>query len=129
MLVKEYNKRMSTLDPVKSVDELIVLGWFDWFCTNKSLMKRNDAIADLLCGLSAPKVSSMYVYFKNCCPVSGPLYDMIGIKFTEDGQTDYTICLGDKRDVDTCVLYGRVNDFKEPIVVGRRAVIAYLNNL
>lgn len=54
--------------------------WCDWFCSEKALVNRTKNL-----GGTAKKIAKLIdtkdveVYFKNCCPCRGGLYDVIGM--------------------------------------------------
>lgn len=86
--------------------------FWDWFCTNKQLAKQGESnykkvkfIVDCL------KINpeQVRIYFKNCCPVEGDLYDRIYIENIND--EDKFICVTPKlghvkcQDYKKCELY------------------------
>lgn len=93
-------------------------GWYDWFCKDTSLAnktKRMGAIVKKINGEGKVNLDTMYVWFKNNCPLDGPLYDDFRFADIETGDTLFTT------QIDCCwnnmkyTVYGRKNDFKKPL--------------
>ncbi len=72
------------------IDDLIEAGWYDWFCKDHTLGNRTKKMISMVkAAAKSPAVDpdKVYVFFKNNCPMSGPLYD------------SFSICSLDKGDV------------------------------
>ena len=109
----------------KSVGVQIEAGWYDWFCSDIALAAKTKMLGGKLATIvGSPKfdIEKTYVWFKNNCPMCGPLYDDFRIADIESGDTQYTIAHLNKGS-HRCEkahweVWGRENDFKEPLVEG-----------
>jgi hypothetical protein len=64
-------------------------GWFDWFCKDTSLRNKTKSLGKKVKQImKSPKVNckTSYVFFKNNCPMCGPLYDSFSICDMESGD-------------------------------------------
>lgn len=61
-----------------------------------------------------------YIFFKNNCPCAGRLFDDFRICDSESEDVLYTIApsCGFNSYKDKAVVWGRENDFEEPLVIG-----------
>ena len=104
-------------------DGFIFTLWYDWFCSDLALFNRGRSLLSKLNAISKSTKfdnDKTYVFFKNCCPCDGCLYDQFKICDIETGDVLYCITpksghafMNGKGDV-----WGKENDFKEPLFVG-----------
>lgn len=95
-------------------------GWYDWFCRDTSLAAKTAALGKKvkqLAGSTKLNLDTMYVFFKNNCPMVGGLYDDFRICDLTTGDVLYTV-------VPRCThsgkaeVWGRENNFQGPLVQG-----------
>jgi len=95
-------------------------GFYDWFCKDHSLAARAEKLIPKLKKFLAnhPEIDTtkVYTFFKNNCPMSGPLYDDFRICDSATGDVIYTV-------VPKCShsgkaeVWGSANGFAGPIQV------------
>jgi len=105
------------------VNTLIEAGWYDWFCRDSSLKNKTLNLGKKLKQISkSPKIDieNHYVYFKNNCPVWGNLYDSFGICDIKSGDIIFNVVpkSGHKIKNGKSLVWGKENDFEEPLVEG-----------
>ena len=80
--------------------------WYDWFCSDKALLGKTKRLVGMLGKVKNPVILDNYtVWFKNNCPMCGPLYDDIRFEplkadHTEDERKDryFVLCVKDNRE-------------------------------
>ena len=116
-------------------DTQIKAGWYDWFCKDTSLRNKTYRMGNIIKQIKNERfLNECYFFFKNNCPAIGPLFDSFRIcpmKDDGDHRVLYTISIADKREDYTYVVYGRENDFHEPLFKTNyvKELVKYLNNL
>lgn len=72
----------------------IKAGWYDWFRKDSSLMKKTAKMGSNIKQMKAGgKVDlvNWYCWFKNNCPLNGPIYDDFRFASLETGDVMFTI--------------------------------------
>lgn len=102
-------------------------GWYDWFCDHSQLGAKTQKMGRIIAKIGNDgkvNLDKQYVFFKNSCPMVGPLYD------------SFKICDGESANVVYCIdnrnrrwqVYSAKNDWNEPIFEGSAsALVKYLN--
>lgn len=68
--------------------------WYDWFCTNKALVRRGKSLVSKLKSIQHSKrfdPLTTYTFFKNNCPLHGELYDDFRICDIATGDVVFTV--------------------------------------
>lgn len=109
-------------------------GWYDWFCRNESLAGRLKQIAPAVMGITDPFIlDNYYIWFKNNCPVGGPLYDDVRfVPLSEEQKGKYFLVIKDSpHEKAKWTLYTERYGFQEPeFQCGNvREMIRYVNEL
>jgi len=75
-------------------------GWYDWFCADSSLANKTKRLGKIVSKIHEDgrlDIDKCYVWFKNNCPMVGPLYDDIRISDMKTGENIIVISIDDKR--------------------------------
>ncbi len=124
----EYAKNKT--DIVEKVYEF----WYDWFCKESSLTNKGLSLLQKINQIADSKkidADKTYIWFKNCCPCNGTLYDRISISEIESNKVIYCIIpkSGHKCDEGKAFLYSWEDEFEKPIVEGTwKDIKNYFNN-
>lgn len=107
----------------KDVDIQVKAGFYDWFCRNTALQGKTKALdpkVKRLAKSSKINQDTMYVWFKNNCPMVGRLYDDFRFADIETGNVIYTVIphSGHNSKYGMAEVWGRENDFVAPLVSG-----------
>ena len=126
MTLAEFAERFSSGE-FKSSDRLTqcIAGWYDWFCKDSSLAAKTEYLGKKVLSILDSKKfnkTKSYVFFKNNCPCVGALYDQFSICDIETCDVLYC-CQHLEKGSHGCdkahwEIYGRKNDFKEPLIEG-----------
>lgn len=91
--------------------------FFDWFCKDKALKAKSERLFKAVKRWVRKRntdTDKVYVFFKNNCPMNGPLYDDFRICDVETGDVIWTVVpkRGYSRKAE---VWGRQNGFAGPI--------------
>ena len=72
----------------------ILAGWYDWFCKDSSLVNKTKKMGNIIKQVKdggKVNLKDWYVWFKNNCPLNGPLYDDFRFARLDTGDVQLTI--------------------------------------
>jgi len=109
-------------------------GWYDWFCQDYALAGRLQKIAKVVMGITEPYIlDNYYVWFKNNCPLDGPLYDDVRFEplVGERNGKYFLISLDCPHEQTKWTLYTERCGYDKPEFGCRniRDMVRYVNNL
>ena len=107
-------------------------GWYDWFCKGSSLRNKTYKMGNIVRQIKDGgkiDLDNWYVWFKNNCPLNGPLYDDFRFADLENGNVQFTIQIACCWNKHRYCVYGRRNEFKEPLYEcdSSRELIKWIN--
>ena len=96
----------------------IKAGWFDWFCRDSSLvnktMKMGNIIKQIKVG-GKVDLETSYVWFKNNCPLNGPLYDDFRIADIENNNNLFVVQIDCIWNDFKYTVFERLDGFEKPV--------------
>lgn len=97
--------------------------WYDWFCKDSALKRKGQNLLSKVRAIANSNKfdnDKCYVFFVNCCPVCGTLYDRFKICDIETGEVLFCVTpkSGHYADEGLGDVYGKENDFREPLCRG-----------
>ena len=91
----------------------ILAGWYDWFCKDSSLANKTKKMGSIIKQVKRGgkvDIENWYVWFKNNCPLNGPLYDDFRFADLETGNVMFTIQIDCCWNKSRYAVYGRTPD-------------------
>ena len=88
-------------------------GWYDWFCKDSSLVKKTKKMGNIIKqinGHGKVDLQNWYVWFKNNCPLNGPLDDDFRFADLKTGDVIFTIQINCCWNKHKYAVYGRTPD-------------------
>ena len=118
MSVRQWQERFRAGD-FSSKDRAVQCeaGWYDWFCQDVALAGRLQKLSKVVMGITDPYIlDHYYVWFKNNCPLSGPLYDDIRFEpLHGDRSGKYFVVIRDSpHEAHKWTLYTERHGFEQP---------------
>jgi hypothetical protein len=101
-----------------SVQTQIQAGWYDWFCRDTSLKNKTKRMGQIIKQFketSKVDLDNTYVWFKNNCPLNGPLFDDFRIADIKDNSVIYTVPIDSPWEDARFVVYGKEDFFDKPL--------------
>jgi len=107
-------------------------GWFDWFCRDTSLANKTKKMGNIIKQIKAGgkvDLDTSYVWFKNNCPLSGPLYDDFRIADIETNNNLIVVQIDCFRNDSKYTAYERLDGFEKPVFQtnSTRELVKWLN--
>ena len=92
-------------------------GWFDWFCRDTSLANKTKRMGNIIKQIKVGgkvDLETSYVWFKNNCPLHGPLYDDFRIADIETNNNLFVVQIGCFRNDSKYTVFERLDGFDKP---------------
>ena len=108
--IDEFMEGNFNADDVKTQ---IKAGWYDWFCKDSSLANKTKKMGNIIKQVKRGgkvDLENWYVWFKNNCPLNGPLYDDFRFADIETGNVMFTIQIDCCWNKSRYCVYGRTPD-------------------
>ena len=91
----------------------IEAGWYDWFCRDTSLVNKTKIIGNIVKRIKPGgkvNLEEWYIWFKNNCPLHGPLYDDFRFARLDTGAVMFTTQIDCLWNDYKYAVYGRTPD-------------------
>jgi hypothetical protein len=101
----------------RDVQTQIEAGWFDWFCSDTSLANKTKRMGNIIKQIKVGgkvDLETSYVWFKNNCPLNGPLYDDFRIADIENNNNLFVVQIDCVWNDSKYTVYERLDGFDKP---------------
>jgi hypothetical protein len=110
----------------------IEAGWYDWFCRDTSLKNKTKKMGNIIKQIKdggKVNLDETYIWFKNNCPMSGPLYDDFRIANIHDGATQLLVQIDSPWEDAKYAVYSVDDFFDKPVLItnSSRQLVKWLN--
>lgn len=121
--IEQFNDEKFTTNDFKTQ---VNAGWYDWFCRTESLRNKTYKMGNIIKKIKEGgkvDLKNWYVWFKNNCPMVGPLYDDFRFADLETAHVMFTIQIKSPWSKHRYSVYGRIplgngeyeTHFEEPL--------------
>jgi hypothetical protein len=96
----------------------IKAGWFDWFCRDSSLANKTVKMGNIIKQIKVGgklDLETSYVWFKNNCPLNGPLYDDFRIADIENNNNLFVVQIDCVWNDFKYTVFERLDGFEKPV--------------
>lgn len=127
--IKNFNEGAYESMDVQTQSEA---GWYDWFCRDTSLRNKTRKMGNIIKQIKdggRVNLDKTYVWFKNNCSMSGPLYDDFRIANIKDGATQLVIQIDSHWENERYAVYSVDDFFEKPALLtnSSRDLVKWLN--
>jgi hypothetical protein len=101
----------------RDVQTQIEAGWFDWFCKDTSLANKTKRMGNIIKQIKVGgkvDLETSYVWFKNNCPLNGPLFDDFRIADIETNNNLFVVQIDCLWNDSKYTVYERLDGFDKP---------------
>lgn len=131
--ISEWQKAFNTgTYDAPYVKTQIEAGWYDWFCRDSSLANKTKKMGQIIKEIKdggKVDLEKNTIFFKNNCPLTGPLYDEFRICDLETNDALFTIQIDCCRSDCKYTVYG-LGQWDKPIFKtdSKKELLSWLNS-